>query len=66
MIPIEIGQPSWRRIKAFQEGEEMNNKALAMELDLINQVRVMAYCQDMATKQLIAAKYNKKVKPQSF
>ncbi|KAI9083344.1 hypothetical protein K1719_034710 [Acacia pycnantha] len=62
--PVEIGQPSWRRVKALQEEE--NNEALAAELDLIDEVRVTTHYHDMATKQLIAARFNKKVKPRSF
>ncbi|KAI9125021.1 hypothetical protein K1719_003637 [Acacia pycnantha] len=65
LISVEIGQPLWKRIKALHE-EEDNNEALVVELDLIDEVRVTTHCCDMATKQLIAARYNKKVKPRSF
>ncbi|KAI9120055.1 hypothetical protein K1719_009024 [Acacia pycnantha] len=58
MIPVEIGQPSWKRLGILEEGEEVNNDALATELDLVDEVRVMAHCRDMTAKQLIAAKYN--------
>ncbi|XP_061346054.1 uncharacterized protein LOC133291753 [Gastrolobium bilobum] len=63
IISVEIGELSWRRMKTLkEEEEEKNNEALAVELDLIDEVRV----QDMATKQLIAAKYNRIVKSKSF
>ncbi|KAI9085246.1 hypothetical protein K1719_032769 [Acacia pycnantha] len=63
--PTSTGETPFR-MKTLQEDEEKNNEAVAMELDLIDEVRVMAHCQDMAAKQLIADKYNKKVKPRSF
>ncbi|KAK4262420.1 hypothetical protein QN277_027982 [Acacia crassicarpa] len=44
----------------------MNNEALMIELDLIDEGRVTAHYRDIATKQLIAAKYNRKVRPRSF
>ncbi|KAK4283986.1 hypothetical protein QN277_000880 [Acacia crassicarpa] len=66
MIPVEIGQPSWRKIKTLQEGEGSNDKALRTKLDLIDEVRVAAHCRELAAKQLLAAKYNRKVRPRSF
>ncbi|KAK4258273.1 hypothetical protein QN277_007738 [Acacia crassicarpa] len=65
MIPIEVGEPSWRRIKALSN-EEGNNEAIMVELDLIDETRVAAHCRDLATKQLLAARYNGKIRPRSF
>ncbi|KAI9128684.1 hypothetical protein K1719_000167 [Acacia pycnantha] len=66
MIPVEIGQPSWRRLRVLEEGEGSNSRALATELELVDEVRTTAHCQDIATKQLMAAKYNRKVRPRAF
>ncbi|KAI9074947.1 hypothetical protein K1719_043110 [Acacia pycnantha] len=66
MIPVEIGQPSWRRLRTLEEGEGINSKALATELDLVDEVRITTHCRDMVAKQIVAAKYNRKVRPRSF
>jgi hypothetical protein len=66
MIPVEIGQPTWRKMKASREGEEPNSDALMTELDLIDEARILAHCRDLTAKQLITAKYNRKVNPRSF
>ncbi|KAI9096817.1 hypothetical protein K1719_025800 [Acacia pycnantha] len=63
MIPVKIGQTSWRRLRTLEKGEEENNKALATELDLVDEVRITAHCRDIAAKQLVVAKYNRKVEP---
>ncbi|KAI9125498.1 hypothetical protein K1719_002916 [Acacia pycnantha] len=59
MIPVVIDLPSWRRKSILSQGEATNSEALAAELDLVDEVRVTAHCRDVATKQLIAARYNK-------
>ncbi|KAK4269980.1 hypothetical protein QN277_023071 [Acacia crassicarpa] len=64
MIAVEIGEPSLRKLQVSQE--RVNNEAIAAELDLIDEVRTTAHLRDVATKQLIMARYNKKVKPRSF
>ena len=66
MIPVEIGQPSWRKVRARQEGQESNDDALKTSLDLIDEIRVTAHCRELAAKQLLAAKYNRKVRPRAF
>ncbi|KAI9085514.1 hypothetical protein K1719_032357 [Acacia pycnantha] len=66
MILVKIGQPSWRRLRILEEGEGSNYKALTTKLELVDEVRTTAHCRDMAAKQLIAAKYNRKVRPQTF
>ena len=35
-------------------------------LDLIDEIRVTAHCRELAAKQLLAAKYNRKVRPRAF
>ncbi|KAI9126512.1 hypothetical protein K1719_002108 [Acacia pycnantha] len=66
MIPFEIGLPSWRRRNILSQGETANSEALLAELDLVDEVRVTVHCRDIAAKQLIAARYNKRVRPRSF
>ncbi|KAK4259488.1 hypothetical protein QN277_005814 [Acacia crassicarpa] len=66
MILVEIGQPSWRKVRAKQEGQESNNDALKTDLDLIDEIQVTAQCRELAAKQLLAAKYNRQVRPRSF
>ncbi|KAI9118379.1 hypothetical protein K1719_010711 [Acacia pycnantha] len=66
MIPVEIGMMSWRRKSILSQGETANNEALAVEMHLADEARVTAHCRDIAMKQLIAARYNKKVRPRTF
>ncbi|KAI9116835.1 hypothetical protein K1719_012201 [Acacia pycnantha] len=66
MIPVEIGMMSWRRKSILSQGEIANSEALAVELDLADEARVTSHCRDIAMKQLIAARYNKKVRPRRF
>ncbi|KAI9083717.1 hypothetical protein K1719_034306 [Acacia pycnantha] len=65
MIPVEIGESSWRRVTTLQNEEE-NSNAIVVELDLIDEVRIAAHCRDLAAKQLISTRYNKKVRPWYF
>ncbi|KAI9109814.1 hypothetical protein K1719_018855 [Acacia pycnantha] len=41
-------------------------EAIAIELDLVDEVRIAAHCRDLAAKQLISTRYNKKVRPRGF
>ncbi|KAK4261141.1 hypothetical protein QN277_004183 [Acacia crassicarpa] len=66
MIPVEIGQPSWRKVRAKQEGQESNDDALKTDLDLIDEIQVTAQCRELVAKQLLAAKCNRQVRPRSF
>ncbi|KAI9125272.1 hypothetical protein K1719_003888 [Acacia pycnantha] len=66
MIPVEIGRPSWRILRILEEGEGSNSNALATELELVDEVRTTAHFRDMVAKQLIAAKYNRMVRPRTF
>ncbi|XP_061360568.1 uncharacterized protein LOC133304534 [Gastrolobium bilobum] len=50
MIPVELGEPSWRRVQALSQAEEENSKKLAVELDLIDEARVIAHCKNFAAK----------------
>ncbi|XP_061363479.1 uncharacterized protein LOC133307075 [Gastrolobium bilobum] len=66
MIPVELGEPSWRIVQALSQTEEESSKKVAVELDLIDEARVMAHCKNFVAKQLVANWFNKKVKPRSF
>ena len=46
--------------------QSMNDDALKTNLDLIDEIRVTAHCRELAAKQLLAAKYNRKVRPRAF
>ncbi|KAI9116999.1 hypothetical protein K1719_011998 [Acacia pycnantha] len=61
----KIGESSWRKVIALQHEEE-NNDAIAVDLDLVDEVRIAAHCRDLAAKQLISTRYNRKVRPRSF
>ncbi|XP_061362992.1 uncharacterized protein LOC133306646, partial [Gastrolobium bilobum] len=66
MIPVEIGEPSWRKLNNLEQGEQQNSKMLTEELHLVDEARVTAHCRNMMAKQQTAAKYNKKVRPRNF
>ncbi|XP_061343778.1 uncharacterized protein LOC133289797 [Gastrolobium bilobum] len=66
MIPVEVGEPSWRRLNSLEQGEQQNNKLLTEELDLVDEARVTAHCRDMMSKQQTTTKYNKKVRLRIF
>ncbi|KAI9128559.1 hypothetical protein K1719_000042 [Acacia pycnantha] len=65
-VEHRIMSPIPRRLRTLEEGEESNSKALATEMELVDEVRTTAHCRDMAAKQLIAAKYNREVRPRAF
>ena len=52
-------------MKALQD-KQANDNAIAVELDLVDEVRATAHLRDLAAKQLLAARYNRKVNPWSF
>ncbi|XP_025648357.1 uncharacterized protein [Arachis hypogaea] len=58
VIPVEIGEPSPRLL--LGGGEE------AVEKDLIDETREMTHLSEMALKQRIALRYNRKVLGRSF
>ncbi|XP_061360638.1 uncharacterized protein LOC133304610 [Gastrolobium bilobum] len=63
MIPVEIGEPSWRRMYT---NEDSNSQALLHNLDAIEEAREVAHVKEIALKQRIAARYNSKVVRRSF
>ncbi|XP_061358401.1 uncharacterized protein LOC133302607 [Gastrolobium bilobum] len=66
MIPVDIGEPSWRRMQRLQGSEKENNEALTVELDLFHKNMENARYKDMMEKCLVSARYNKKARPRSF
>ncbi|XP_027356898.1 uncharacterized protein LOC113866216 [Abrus precatorius] len=63
MVPVEIGEPSFRR-KNFEESA--NNGTLAVNLDLIYEVRGQAAIMTEASKIVMARKFNSKVNLRKF
>ena len=66
MIPVKLGIPSWRKSRARHQGQTSNDDALRTDLDLIDEIRVAAHCRELTAKRLLAATYNRKVRPRSF
>nr|KYP40102.1 Retrovirus-related Pol polyprotein from transposon 17.6 [Cajanus cajan] len=63
MIPVEVGEPSHRRL-TFDTTQ--NTKALKTNLDLVDEIRKCARVQEEACKVRAARRYNSKLKPRSF
>ncbi|XP_061371571.1 uncharacterized protein LOC133314140 [Gastrolobium bilobum] len=63
MIPVEIGEPSWRRMYT---NEDSNSQALLHNLDAIEEARKVAHVKEIALKQRIETCYNSKVVRRSF
>ena len=63
VIPAEIGIPTYR-MEDFNE--ENNNKALRMELDVIEEKRTDAFARMTAQKRIVERHYNSKVKARNF
>ncbi|XP_061352166.1 uncharacterized protein LOC133297114 [Gastrolobium bilobum] len=66
MIPVEIDEPSWRRVQRLQGTEGQNSEALTVELDLLDECRENARYKNMMAKRLVTARFNKMVRPRSF
>nr|KYP32509.1 hypothetical protein KK1_046792 [Cajanus cajan] len=63
MIPVEVGEPSFRR-QSFQE--ESNDDALRAELDVLEEVRDKAQVVVEACKQRMTRRFNSNLKPRTF
>jgi len=63
MIPVEVGEPTLRRQLVDMNH---NNESLAVNLDIICELRDQARIWDEASKLRAARRYNTKVKPRSF
>jgi len=63
MITVEVGEPTlWRQL----EDMNLNNESLAINLDIISELRDRARIRDEASKLRAARRYSTKVKPRSF
>ncbi|XP_061351287.1 uncharacterized protein LOC133296340 [Gastrolobium bilobum] len=58
MIPVEIGEPSWRK---DQVTEVTNSQGLKETLDLIEEIRERAAQSDRQSKERSASRYNRRV-----
>ena len=60
MIPIEVEEPSIKRL-LFQQ--QQNEENMRVELDTTEEVREMAMIKEEAAKLQAARRYNTKIKP---
>ena len=63
MIPVEVGEPSTRKL-LFQQ--QQNEENMRVELETTNEVQDMARIREEATKLQAMRKYNTKVQPRAF
>nr|KYP53330.1 Retrovirus-related Pol polyprotein from transposon opus [Cajanus cajan] len=63
MIPVEVGEPSFRR-QHFNE--ESNDNSLRAELDVLDEVREKAQIVAEAFKQRMSPRFNSNLKPRTF
>ena len=62
IIPVEIGEPSWRVMYTPPNNQEI----LREELDLMDEVRELAWLTKISRKQRVAQRYNAKVVKREF
>ena len=63
MIPVELGELSWRRT---HYDHAHNDAALNTQLDLISEVRNEAAIRDQAAKHRATRRYNSRVRERAF
>ncbi|XP_012839272.1 PREDICTED: uncharacterized protein LOC105959678 [Erythranthe guttata] len=63
IAPVEIGEPSWR-ITNYDPAA--NEEAMRGSLDLVDELREIAYIRQQMYKSRMAKAYNSKVRPRSF
>lgn len=63
MIPVEVGEPSLRRMNY---DEKLNEETLKVELDFHEKEREQARIRQEACKQRTARHYNSNIKPRGF
>ncbi|KAK2374246.1 protein NYNRIN [Trifolium repens] len=64
VIPVEIGDLSWRTTQPLSE--ETNDEALREELDLVEELRTTASLCEVSLKQKLAARHDTKVLKRDF
>jgi len=62
VIPVEIGEPSWRTL--YPSGQ--NDALLREDLDLVDEDRELARIKEISRKQQVSQRYNSKVNLRSF
>ncbi|XP_012858055.1 PREDICTED: uncharacterized protein LOC105977295 [Erythranthe guttata] len=63
IAPVEIGEPSWR---ITNYDPTANEEAMRGSLDLVDELREVAYIRQQMYKSRMAKAYNSKVRPRSF
>ena len=63
MIPVEVEEPSTRRL-LFQQ--QQNKENMRVEFETTNEVQEMVRIKEEATKLWTSRRYNKKVQPRAF
>lgn len=63
VIPVKIGEPSWR-VENFNE--EKNGPTQREDMDLLEEVREVAYVKETTAKQRAQIRFNSKVIPRRF
>jgi len=63
MIPVEIREPSLRRLNF---NKKLNEESLHIRLDLVVELREKAQIRNIAAKQRAARKHNSKLQPHAF
>jgi len=63
MIPVEVGEPS---IKCQLFDLSLNEESLAVDIDLLNELRDKCKIREAACKLRASRRYNSKVRPRSF
>jgi len=62
VIPVEIGEPSWRTLYP----SDQNGTLLREDLDLVDEDRELARIKEISRKQQISQRYNSKVNLRTF
>lgn len=63
MIPVEVGEPSFRR---QQFDVDDNTEAMRVDLNIVEEIREKALVNTEACRQRVERRFNSKVKPRSF
>ena len=63
MIPVEVGEPSTRRLR-FQQ--QQNKENMKVELETTNKFQERARIREETTKLQASRRYNTKVQPRAF
>jgi len=62
VIPVEIGEPSWRTLYP----SDQNGTLLRKDLDLVDEDRELAQIKEISRKQQVSQRYNSKINLRNF